>query len=83
MKASAVAVISSVVLALLLAACGGGEPTPASPQEPTTPPDSPTPAGLGTLEIRVTDLPTDGITSILVTVRNIEVNVSGGSVEAG
>ena len=37
----------------------------------------------GTLEIRVTDQPTDGVTSILVTVSNIEVNVSGDSEDAG
>ena len=55
MRASTVAVLFIV---LLLAACGDGEPTPASPQRPTELPVSPTSADLGTLEIRVTDAPT-------------------------
>lgn len=37
----------------------------------------------GTLEIRVTDQPTDAVSSILVTVENIEVHSSGGQGNSG
>ena len=89
MKTSTVAVISSLVLMLLLAACGGeeatstSEATPTSPQEPTTPPVSPAPAGMGTLEVRVTDQPVDDVSAIVLTVRNIQVHQSGDGGESG
>jgi len=85
--------ILSIAVVFLLAACGGAEPTstttsPSTPTPTSTP--SPTTAEAptvtsekGTLEIRVTDQPTDDVTSILVTVSNIEVNVSGDSEDAG
>ena len=82
MKSNAIFVLSIAAI-FFLAACGGGEATPAPPEEPTKLPAPQTPADLGTLEIRVTDQPTEGATSILVTVRNIEVKVSGDGGDAG
>ena len=38
---------------------------------------------MGTLEFRVTDQPADAVSSILVTVENIEVHVSGGEEKSG
>ena len=92
MKFSAKFVLGIVAI-FFLAACGGGEATPVPPEEPTklpvspTPvsptPVSPTPTDLGTLEIRVTDQPSGDVTSIIVTVKNIEVNASGDGGDAG
>ena len=79
-----------VVAAALAVACGGGGgtstpidiPTPeatlAPTQEPTRIPDD-----TGTLEIRVTDQPADAVSSILVTIKAIEVHVSGGEEMSG
>ena len=63
-------------------------PTAIATQSPTATPTPtlapiPTSENPGTLEIRVTARPSDGLTSILVTVSSIEVNVSEDSVEAG
>ena len=82
MKFNAIFVLSIAAI-LFLAACGGGEATPAPPEEPTKPPVSQTSADLGTLEVRVTDQPAEAATSILLTVKNIEVKVSGDGGDAG
>ena len=86
-------VVLSVAAIFFLAACGEAEPSPtptsALPPTPTSTPSpaqtaaSPVTSEEGTLEIRVTDQPADGVTSILVTVSNIEVSVSGDSEDAG
>lgn len=52
-------------------------------QQPTKLPDSQASADLGTLEIRVTDQPAEAATSIVVTVKNIEVHVFGDGGDAG
>jgi hypothetical protein len=46
----------------------------------TTAPTSPEPASL---EVRATDAPPGGVTKILLTVENIEVNAAGGAEEPG
>jgi plastocyanin len=81
--------ILAVVVAMLGFACGGddvtssapalAEPTAASPGA-TAAPTSPEPASL---EVRVTDAPPGGVTKILLTVENIEVNAAGGAEEPG
>ena len=50
-----------------------------TPTQETTPTQEPTqPTGpLGTLEFRVTDQPADAVSSIVLTIKNIEVHVSG------
>ena len=69
-------------------------PTPASPAAtasapaPTAAAAAPMPsispsAQTGTLEVRVTDAPPDGVSKILLTVRNIEVNGAQGDTESG
>ena len=86
MKSYALLGLSFATIFFLLA-CGGADsaPTTASPSTPASTPTaaSPVTSEEGTLEIRVTDQPSDGVTSILVTVSNIEVNVSGDSEDAG
>jgi len=92
MKSYALLVLSFATI-FFLSACGGADPTPTTTPSITPTPTStlsPTPTAAspvtseeGTLEIRVTDQPPDGVTSILVTVSNIEVNVSGDSEDAG
>ena len=72
----------------LVVACGGedGVSTPSADTTPeaTVPPTlDPGSGDLGTLEIRVTDQPTDAVSSILVTIENIEVHVSGGEESSG
>jgi len=86
MKLYALLVLSFATI-IFLSACGGADsaPTTTSPSTPTSTPvaSSPVTSEEGTLEIRVTDQPADGVTSILVTVSNIEVNLSGDSEDAG
>ena len=53
--------------------------TPRSDPAPTTPPTAN--SDLGILEVRITAQPTEVVTSSLVTVRNIEVRVSGDTGE--
>ena len=87
-----------VVAVALVAACGSGGPDPTPTREaptptadPTTTAEAPTPtaeaptptAGSGTLEVRVTDQPADAVSSILVTLKDIEVHVSGGAQASG
>ena len=81
----------------LVVACGGdggssttsADPARAPTAPAITPTETPTPgpaqtaAGSGTLEIRVTDQPADAVSSILVTLGNIEVHVSGGQEMSG
>ena len=77
--------VLSIAAVFLLAACGGAEPTPTPAPTPTTvptPTQEPT-AGLGTLEVRVTARPPDSVASALVTVQNIQVNLSRDSGETG
>ena len=57
-------------------------PTP-TPKPTSTPTPIPTSEGPGTLKIRVTDQPPDGVTSIIVTVSSIEVNVSSEGGDSG
>ena len=94
MKGHLALVFYAVVIALAVA-CGGGVgtitpiaiPTPdeatAAPGETPTQQATPRPDILGTLEIRVTDQPEDAVSSILVTVKDIEVHVSGGEEKSG
>ncbi len=62
---------------LLLAACGGEDPTatPAATatRAPTATPTPPLPS-VGTLEVRVTDLPNPAITAIDITIEDVQVN---------
>ena len=51
----------------------------ATPTQQATPSQDKT----GTLEIRVTDQPADAVSSILVTVKDIEVHLSGGQEKSG
>ena len=73
----------------LLVACGGDGDSSTTPASPTTAAETPTQGrtqgadGSGTLEIRVTDQPADAINSILVTIANAEVHVSGGQEMSG
>ena len=53
-----------------------GEPT--GETEPTDTPTRTPAAKLATLEMRVTDAPPEGVSKILITVENIQVNVAGG-----
>ena len=74
---------------LLLAACGGEEPTPTPTATATvlprpsptaaptrTPTPTPTAQPVGTLEVRVTDLPNPAIAAIDITVEDIQVHNS-------
>jgi len=56
-----------------------------TPTQETTPTQEPTqPTGpLGTLEFRVTDQPADAVTSIKITIKDIEVHISGGEEMSG
>ena len=93
MKEHLALVFYAAVLALVVA-CAGGGATPTKSAIPTpeatpAPVETPTqqaaarPDNLGTLEIQVTDQPADAVSSILVTVENIEVHVSGGEEKSG
>ena len=67
-----------LVASLLLAACGGDDPTATaspipSPKATATRTPTPTPS-MGTLEVRVTDLPSPVITAIDITVEEVQVN---------
>ena len=89
----------AVSVALVVACGGGGgastppavptpeatiAPTAAPTQEATPTQEAPQSAEtLGTLEIRVTDQPTDAVSSIKVTIKDIEVHVSGGDEMSG
>ena len=78
-----------VILAMVAAACGSdGASTPSQSVATSVPPTATvapqaTPGALGTLEVRVTDQPTDVPSAIVLTVQNIEVNRSGGDGESG
>ena len=67
-----------LVATLLLAACGGEDPTATASPIPTpkaTATRTPTPTpSVGTLEVRVTDLPNPAITAIDITVEEVQVN---------
>ena len=92
-------IISVTLLVLFLVGCGGtaGTTTPDSISSPTVGPTtgqtqagvatlSPTAqpgSGQATLEIRVTDAPPDGVSKILITVGNVEVNRSEGPSPTG
>ena len=74
----------------VVSACGEADSTPATtaPSAPAAtsaplPTATAPPSEEATLEIRVTDQPADAVTSILMTVKNIEVHVSGDSEAAG
>ena len=78
-----------LTLVTLTVACGsdGASTPPQSAATPEAPPATvepqATPGALGTLEVRVTDQPTDVPSAIVLTVQNIEVNRSGGDGESG
>ncbi len=73
-----------VVAMVLAAACGSDGPTPpregAATSEALTATEAPktTSEALGTLEVRVTDQPGAEVSAIVLTVQNIEVNISDG-----
>ncbi len=68
------------VLVAVLAACGA-EPTPTPAPNATA---TPTPISeLATVELRVTDKPPEGVSKILLTVQNIEVNVAQAETGSG
>ena len=93
MKGQLALAFYAVVIALVVACGGEGSttsPIAISTLEATLAPvETPTqqatarPDNLGTLEFRVTDQPADRVSSILVTVENIEVHVSGGEESSG
>ena len=68
-------IIGTVLLGLILAACGGAAvttiPVPTATSLPVPPED-----GQATLEIRVTDAPPEGVSKIEITVASVEVNRS-------
>jgi len=77
-----------IFMVLLGAACSKATPTPTAPSVPaatrtaTAVPGTPI-SQLATVEIRVTDKPPEGVTKILLTVQNIEVNVAQAGTESG
>ena len=90
------ALIFCAVAFALIVACGGGgatstpiaHPAPEATEDPTlretpTQDSTPRPDNLGTLEFRVTAQPIDNVSSILVTVKDIEIHVSGGEEISG
>ncbi|MCI0844096.1 MAG: DUF4382 domain-containing protein, partial [Chloroflexi bacterium] len=89
----AISSIGIMIGLLLILACGGDSDSPGSPTTALATIIAPTATALplptevktqdATLEIRVTDAPPEGVTKILLTVENIEVNVSTGETGGG
>ena len=76
-KLTALATAMALFLALgVLTACAKGEEATPIPSAVPTPPTATVPAAIdvGTLEVRVTDAPDPEVTSVLVTVADVEVH---------
>ena len=79
-----------ILAVALIVACGGDDGSITTPASQTTAPTTaaivaPTVGddGPGAVEIRVTDQPDDAVSSILITLENIQVHVSGGQEMSG
>ena len=77
-------IVLAVAALLALAACGptttSVPPTPETPAPTATPTPTPTPEPepeIGTVEVRATDAPADGVSKIMVSVSSIEVHRAG------
>ena len=92
----AISTIGILIGLMLILACGGDSdssgasatsvPRPTSTTAPTAtsvPAPTEVKTEKATLEIRVTDAPPDGVTKILLTVKDVEVNTSTGETGSG